>query len=642
MARDRLILDRYEVLGTAGAGGFGTVRIAWDQRIQRKVAIKTIELSEIDAWRAGLPGADAVTGQRVGRQADTRAGQSDVAPSAAVDQWRGVQPWNEYLAENDWSLPGEVPVLRYPRGELGPDDADAGDAALDGFRDADAFGASGGRSADGPSVQGGPSGRGDQGGPVAQNDRRGWGGSNRRDGRGSSSGQSARDEPFTALAHLPGLDEARTAAKLQDPRIVGVFDFEVRGQVAYLIMEYVEGITLTHLLAHYEDYLTLDVVAAVFDAVAGALTVAHKAGVLHLDIKPDNILINAEGQAKVTDFGLATLADASGTGLAGGGTIGYMPLEQMRREPLDARTDEWALASVTYEMLTGDNPFHADSLENAEKAIEDAELIIPSLCWDNIDEQIDDVIFYALDPERDERYASVADFAEEADKFLGNAEAGKHQLAVIVRDALGVQEGDREYDGDDAFGEYDDDDAAGRDGGPLHRVGGLRGAGGRLLDRAMESGRMGPAVGRLVIAVLVAYLGLSAMQVIYPLAPLFGRESAPAVAAVCAILVGVLGAVLPSAGILAACVLSGFALIATNQVVVGVVLSAVGLGWFYAHLRLSQQGGRPVWLVLAACACVGALVAALVFAHPPFEAAAPAIAASCAIAANTLFTLVLR
>jgi len=633
MARDRLILDRYEILGTAGAGGFGTVRIAWDQRIQRKVAIKTIELSEIDAWRAGLPGADAVAGRRAGqiagRPGDRLVGRANqpegqfadqrgATPFASVDQWRGVQPWNEYLAENDWSLPGEVPDLRYSQGELGPDDIDneAADAADSGVG----------------AMQGALSGR-------ARNGLRGRVGSN---GQSGFDGENGKDEPFTALAHLPGLDEARTAAKLQDPRIVGVFDFEVRGQVAYLIMEYVEGITLTHLLAHYEDYLTLDVVAAVFDAVAGALTVAHKAGVLHLDIKPDNILINAEGQVKVTDFGLATLADASGTGLAGGGTIGYMPLEQMRREPLDARTDEWALASVTYEMLTGDNPFHADSLESAEAAIEDAELVIPSLCWDNIDEQIDDVIFYALDPERDERYASVADFAEEADKFLGDAEAGKRQLAVIVRDALGMLEDDREYDGDDAFGEYDDDDATGEDGGPLHRVGGLRDAGGRLLNRAMESGRMGPAVGRFVIAVLVAYLGLSAMQVIYPLAPLFGRESAPAVAAVCAILLGALGAVFPSAGILAACVLSGFALIATNQVVVGVVLSAVGLGWFYAHLRLSRQGGRSGWLVFAACACVGALVAVLVFVHPPFNAVAPVIAASCVIAAHALFALVLR
>ena len=591
MARDQLILDRYEILGTAGAGGFGTVRIAWDQRIQRKVAIKTIELSEIDAWRAGLPGADAV------------AGRHDGKASATDGQWRGVQPWNEYLAENDWSLPGEVPDLRYSGRELGPDDVDVEGADAGDYGHGAALG--------------------------ALNDRV----------RGGTKGSSGRDEPFTALAHLPGLDEARTAAKLQDPRIVGVFDFEVRGQVAYLIMEYVEGITLTHLLAHYEDYLTLDVVAAVFDAVAGALTVAHKAGVLHLDIKPDNILINAEGQAKVTDFGLATLADASGTGLAGGGTIGYMPLEQMRREPLDARTDEWALASVTYEMLTGDNPFRADSLENAEKAIEDAELVIPSLCWDNIDEQIDDVIFYALDPERDERYASVADFAEEVDKFLGDATAGKSQLSAIVRDALGIFE-EGEYEEDDAFDEYDDLDEL--NGEPPYRASRLRDAGGRMLDSVLASGRVGPAIGRAVIAVIAAYLGYFALQVIYPLAPVFGRDSTLVVAAVCALIAGALGAAFPPVGILVACVLSGFALIATNQVIVGVAVAAAGLVWCYAHLRLSQSDGRPILLVLMALICVGTIAFALAFMHPPIEAVVPAIAASCAIAVNVLLTLVLR
>ena len=203
-------------------------------------------------------------------------------------------------------------------------------------------------------------------------------------------------------------------------------------------MEYVEGITLTRLLFDYPDYLTLDMVAAVFDAVAGALMVAHKAGVLHLDIKPDNIIINPQGQSKVTDFGLATLADASGAGTTGGGTIGYMPLEQMRREHLDARTDEWSLAAVTYEMLTGDNPFRVGSLDEAEAAILDAELILPSLCWDNLDEQADDVVFYALDPDREERYESVAHFAEEMDKFLGDPENGSNQLALVVSDALGL------------------------------------------------------------------------------------------------------------------------------------------------------------------------------------------------------------
>ena len=358
MAYAKLILDRYEPIGTAGTGGFGTVQIAWDPRIQRKVAIKTIQLTEQDAYRAALPGAQAVA--QAG-QSQTGAGGAIGVDASTADRWHGIQPWSEFLEE-------------------------------DSHAESDDF------------------------------------------------DQDFEPEAFHALAHLPGLDEARTAAMLSDPRIVTVFDFEVRGQTAYLIMEYVEGITLTKIMREYADWLTLDVIAAVFDAVAGALTTAHEGGVLHLDIKPDNIMVNAKGEVKVTDFGLATLADASGAGTTGGGTIGYMPLEQMRREHLDARTDEWSLAAVAYEMLTGENPFLVKTLDEAEAAIEDAELVLPSLCWENIDEQIDDVMFYALDPDRDERYASVADFAEEADKFLGDSAVGKDQLAAIVEDALGLSD----------------------------------------------------------------------------------------------------------------------------------------------------------------------------------------------------------
>lgn len=321
MAKGKLILDRYRLLGEAGAGGYGTVMVAKDPRIQRKVAIKAIPLTETDALRAALPGADAVAG------------------SAAITH-------------------------------------------------------------------------------------------------GLSSEDLPDDQDVQALAHIPGLDEARTAAMLSDPHIVTVYDVEVRGQTAYLVMEYIEGITLSKLMRDYVDYVTLDMITAVFDAVAGALKKAHAHRVLHLDIKPDNILINREGQVKVTDFGLATLVDASGVGTTGGGTIGYMPLEQMRREELDVRTDEWSLASVAYEMLVGSNPFTAPDLAHAEQAIVDAELVLPSLCWDGLDESLDDVLFYALSPEKEDRYESVFDFQEEADKFLGDAEEGVTQLKYVVADAL--------------------------------------------------------------------------------------------------------------------------------------------------------------------------------------------------------------
>lgn len=241
----------------------------------------------------------------------------------------------------------------------------------------------------------------------------------------------AEDE-LDLFEHIPGLEEARSVAKLSDTNIVTVYDCAVEGSSAYVIMEYVEGKTLAQIIDEVDDDITLDVVAAVFSAVSHALEVAHGEHTLHLDIKPENVIVNGKGQAKVADFGLAALMGATGSGTTGGGTIGYMPLEQMRQEPLDVRTDEWALASLTYEMLTGSNPFFADDLDAAEEAIEEAELVLPSLCWDELDAEADEVMFAALDPDMDERYEDVAAFSAALSPYLGNAKKGKRVLADIV------------------------------------------------------------------------------------------------------------------------------------------------------------------------------------------------------------------
>lgn len=412
MTKTQLILNRYKPLAKAGAGGFGTVQVAWDTRIQRKVAIKCIPLSEAELLRASLPGADAldvssgehgessVGSQDFGGASSTRATGSAASMATAVDP-ADVPPWED--------LPEEA-----------------------GFAGAEDAGDSGSFDTSAEPTN-----------ASAREAGSGFAGPSRVDSfpnqllPGQSVSLTNAVDPASrplvrTLSRIPGLDEARTAAILSDPSIVAVYDFEIQDSTAYLIMEYVEGMTLTELLRDHDDRLTLDVVAAVFEAVAHALEVAHENGVLHLDIKPDNILINASGQVKVTDFGLATLADAQGFGVAGGGTIGYMPLEQMRQENLDARCDEWALASVTYEMLAGENPFLAPNLFQAQEAIEDGELVLPSLCWDNLDPAADDPIFYALDPEREERYETVADFAEELSPFLGDPAKGRAELADIV------------------------------------------------------------------------------------------------------------------------------------------------------------------------------------------------------------------
>lgn len=405
MTKTQLILNRYKPLAKAGAGGFGTVQVAWDTRIQRKVAIKCIPLSEAELLRAALPGADAIDVSPDERSESVIASSVHAAGSAgsssSIVDPADVPPWEDLPEEAGFAGSGDA-------GDSGASD-DQKELASVSVSQAgcDSAGTSSSDASLGQLLPG-------------------------QSASLTNAVDPASRPLVRTLSRIPGLDEARTAAILSDPSIVTVHDFEIQDSTAYLIMEYVEGMTLTELLRDHDDRLTLDVVAAVFDAVAHALEVAHENGVLHLDIKPDNILINASGQVKVTDFGLATLADAQGYGVAGGGTIGYMPLEQMRQENLDARCDEWALASVTYEMLAGENPFLAPNLFQAQEAIEDGELVLPSLCWDNLDPAADDPIFYALDPEREERYETVADFAEELSPFLGDPAKGRAELADIV------------------------------------------------------------------------------------------------------------------------------------------------------------------------------------------------------------------
>lgn len=232
---------------------------------------------------------------------------------------------------------------------------------------------------------------------------------------------------------VPGLAEARAAGKLANANIVTIYDCEVSDNNAYVIEEYVEGITLTTLLHRFKDAVDLDVIAHVFKSVATAVMAAHNENILHLDIKPDNILIGRGGEVKVADFGLATLMDLNGEGSATAGTLGYMPLEQMRHEALDVRTDEWSLAIVTYEMLTGVNPFaKATSISEAEKLMMNAELVVPSECFDNLGEDSDDAIFKALNVNMDARFASVRQFMTALRHHLGSAADGKKQLAVLV------------------------------------------------------------------------------------------------------------------------------------------------------------------------------------------------------------------
>ncbi|MEV4630459.1 protein kinase [Micromonospora sp. NPDC049523] len=157
--------------------------------------------------------------------------------------------------------------------------------------------------------------------------------------------------------------EARTAARLGHPNIVAVHDVGSDGGEPYLVMELVDGPNLATLLGN--GPLPLDRALEIAGQVCGALATAHAAGVVHRDIKPANILIDPAGTVKVCDFGIARLLHAGQATLTAPattvGTSQYMAPEQAAGDPVDARTDLYALGCLLYAMLTGQPPFTGDN-----------------------------------------------------------------------------------------------------------------------------------------------------------------------------------------------------------------------------------------------------------------------------------------
>ncbi|MGZ8696267.1 MAG: protein kinase domain-containing protein, partial [Gaiellaceae bacterium] len=157
--------------------------------------------------------------------------------------------------------------------------------------------------------------------------------------------------------------EARSVAQLQHPNIVTVIDRGEEGGRQYIVFEYINGENLKELVVRKGR---LDVRAALEIAreIARALAFAHGSGLVHRDVKPQNVLLNGDGRAKVTDFGIARSLDVehgvtqTGTIL---GTSNYIAPEQASGQPVDAHTDVYSLGIVLYEMLTGEVPFPGES-----------------------------------------------------------------------------------------------------------------------------------------------------------------------------------------------------------------------------------------------------------------------------------------
>lgn len=194
--------------------------------------------------------------------------------------------------------------------------------------------------------------------------------------------------------------EARVMARLRHPNIVAVHDFQRTEDGAAIVMEFVEGGSLRERLHKHPHGLPVAEALRILRQIAAGLEAAHASGVIHRDMKPENVLMDADGTARVTDFGLAlplheasTRLTLAGTAV---GTVDYMAPEQFRGAEADARLDVFALGVMAYELLTGKTP--RGSFDAPHRLRED----IPA--------QVSAAVMKALRPEPAERFASIAEF----------------------------------------------------------------------------------------------------------------------------------------------------------------------------------------------------------------------------------------
>jgi serine/threonine-protein kinase len=239
------------------------------------------------------------------------------------------------------------------------------------------------------------------------------------------------------------VQEARSAARLAHPNVVNVFDQGQDSDMAYLVMEYLPGITLRDLLKDYGK-LTPEQTIDIMEAVLSGLAAAHKAGIVHRDLKPENVLLADDGRIKIGDFGLARAASANtATGQALLGTIAYLSPELVTRGVADARSDIYALGIMMYEMLTGQQPFLGE--QPMQIAYQHANDAVPAPSSKNpaVPAELDELVLWATekDPDRRPRDArEMLDRLLEAEKSLrGEAVL---QPTMVLPPALDLDAGD--------------------------------------------------------------------------------------------------------------------------------------------------------------------------------------------------------
>jgi eukaryotic-like serine/threonine-protein kinase len=237
--------------------------------------------------------------------------------------------------------------------------------------------------------------------------------------------------------------EALALAKVNHPHVAMIYDFDTQDGVAFLVMEFIRGETLSDLLA--AGQLREKDIVRIGSQIAEARQEAHDQGIVHRDLKPRNVIIASKGQAKVLDFSLArllqsagerTTADSVGATHSLAGTLPYMAPEQLQGEAADARTDIGALGAVLYEMATGRRPFDDPVASRLTYAILHQPPVPPRAPNSRVSPGLEHIILKCLEKRPDNRYQSAKEIPVDLRRLQDTSSGAATQVAVGTSDRV--------------------------------------------------------------------------------------------------------------------------------------------------------------------------------------------------------------